>query len=297
MRLHRFLARRLAWQLLILWAVLTATYVMFDLIPSVSRCIGCEVVFAVEEPYLAWMTDVLTLNLGTTRDGEPVLGLLAAATPVTLAYLVPSVVLATLLGLLAGLYRSVADGLPAWLTGGGVHLGVALPTFLAAAILLRWLEAEAGTALRYDPALGPFAGPNLPVVAVAVAFTTVGLAAAQARYVHAETAEYVGMDFVKTLRAGGAPRLAVARHLLRNAVAPVLSLVVTRTLTTLLLTVFVVEFVVGLPGLGELTLASIRARDDRVVVGMVVVVVGVATAGDLFQDVAAAVLDPRVTEE
>lgn len=297
MRLRRFLVRRLAWQLVVLWLVLTATYVLFALIPDISFCIGCPVITAIEEPYLAWLVDVVTLDLGTTREGEPVLGLLADAAPATLAYLLPSLVLAALLGLLGGLYRSVADGPPAWLVGGAVHLWVAVPTFLGGLLALRWLRTQAELALTYDPALGPYAGPNLPVVALAAAFTTLGLGAAQARYVHAETAEYVGMDFVKTLRAGGAPRRALARHLLRNAVAPLLSLVVTRTLSTLVLTVFVVEFVFGLPGLGDLTLSSIRVREDRVVVGMIVLTVVVAAAGDLFQDVASALLDPRVTEE
>jgi peptide/nickel transport system permease protein len=227
----------------------------------------------------------------------PVARLLADAAPVTLAYLVPSLVLATLLGLLGGLYRSVGEGPPAWLAGGAVHFWVALPTFLGGVLTLRWLQHRGGVTMVYDPAFGPFAGPNLPVVALATAFTALGLGAAQARYVHAETAEYVGMDFVKTLRAGGAPRLALARHLLRNALVPLLSLVVTQTLTTLVLTVFVVEFVFVLPGLGDLALDAIRSRNDRVVVGLIVVTVLVAAAGDLFQDVAGALLDPRVTEE
>lgn len=297
MRLHRFLVRRLAWQVVILWAVLTGTYVVFDLIPAVARFIGGPNLVAIEEPYLAWLTDVATLDLGRTRDGEPVVGLLAGAAPVTAAYLLPSLVLAPVLGLLAGLYRSVSDGPGARLVGATVHLWVAIPTFLGGVLALRWLQTQAGMALRYDPSAAPFAGPNLPVVALAAAFTTLGLAAVQARYVHAETAEYVAMEFMKTLRASGAPRPAVARHLLRNAVVPLLSLVVTRTLTTLLLTVFVVEFVFGLPGLGELTLTSIRAREDRVVVGMIVLTVAAAAAGDLFQDLAGALLDPRVAEE
>jgi peptide/nickel transport system permease protein len=81
---------------------------------------------------------------------------------------------------------------------------------------------------------------------------------------------------------------------LRSLVASLLSLFTAELVSVLVLNVFVVEFVFGIPGIGQLTLGAIQQRDLPLVLGTTMVVVFVGIGGSLLTDLATMVLDPRV---
>jgi ABC-type dipeptide/oligopeptide/nickel transport system permease component len=91
--------------------------------------------------------------------------------------------------------------------------------------------------------------------------------------------------------------LAVARNVFRNAIVPLLSLLVTRTTSVLLLGLYVVESVFEVPGLGLLTLEAIRYPDVGVITAVVFLAVLAGGLGNLLQDLASELLDPRVDRE
>ena len=120
------------------------------------------------------------------------------------------------------------------------------------------------------------------------------LLAGQARYARAESSEYVNAEFVKLLRAKGASGWAVARHLLRNAAVPLLSLFFADLLVIVALNIFVLEVVFGIPGLGQLSYEAIQNRDLPLILGTVMVLVFAGIFGNLFQDITYRTLDPRI---
>jgi peptide/nickel transport system permease protein len=130
----------------------------------------------------------------------------------------------------------------------------------------------------------------LPVV-VLVTSTIAGIM----RYSRAEALEYVEAAFVKTARAKGAGELRVlSRHVLRPAAVPLVTILLGDILTIFLASSYLVEVVFGIPGLGQLSWEAILAQDTALVLGTTLVFTFIAVVGNLLQDVAYTVLDPRI---
>ncbi|WP_435156094.1 ABC transporter permease subunit [Haladaptatus sp. DFWS20] len=123
------------------------------------------------------------------------------------------------------------------------------------------------------------------------------LLAVQIRYTRSTSLEYVPAEFVKTLHSNGASACDVGRHVLRNAALPLVSLFFAETATILFITILVVEMVFGLPGFGTLTFNAIKARDPGLILATTMIPIFIGLAGNLIQDIAYAVLDPRVGYE
>ena len=106
--------------------------------------------------------------------------------------------------------------------------------------------------------------------------------------------EVLRQDFVRTAWAKGLKeRVVVIRHVLRNSLIPIVTMLGLQ-LPILLGGAVVVEFIFGLPGLGSLVLASLESRDYPVVSGVNLVVAGFVLVGNLLVDVSYAWLDPRI---
>ena len=218
----------------------------------------------------------------------PVIGLVGNALGHTLRYVLPAVLFAVVCGLGAGLYsathqRSLLDRL-----GTSVaYLGFSFPNFWLGTIALvlvgtgGWLGVRSGSEFLRTT--------TLPA---AVLGTT--LFAGQLRYTRAQSLEYIDAEFIKLVRAKGATNGRVGRHLLRNAAIPLLSLFFADMLGLLVLNIFVIEYVFGIPGIGSLGLVAVQGRDLPVVLGTTMVIVLFGVAGNLLQDVAHRMVDPRI---
>jgi peptide/nickel transport system permease protein len=115
------------------------------------------------------------------------------------------------------------------------------------------------------------------------------------RYARAEALEYVRAAFVKAARAKGASEWRIlTRHVLRPTLVPLSTILVGDLLGIILSASYLVEVVFGIPGLGRLSLEAIRRQDTALVLGTTLVPVLVAVLGNLLQDLAYALLDPRI---
>ncbi len=114
------------------------------------------------------------------------------------------------------------------------------------------------------------------------------------RYMRSAAIDTLAQDYVRVARAKGLPaRVIVARHVLRNSLAPVVTLL-GLSVPAVLTTGLVVEYVFNFPGLG-LTYFNAAVNADYPVELGITVIAGVATVlGSLLADLAYAVLDPRV---
>ena len=115
------------------------------------------------------------------------------------------------------------------------------------------------------------------------------------RVMRASMLEVLGLDFVRAARAKGLAEGAVlVRHVLRNALLPVVTLVGLQG-ATLLGGSVVVESVFSLPGLGRLAYESVVQRDLNMLLGIVFVSTLLVITVNLLVDLAYARLDPRIT--
>jgi peptide/nickel transport system permease protein len=203
-----------------------------------------------------------------------------------------------------GVYQAVRRGLPVERALNGVSLFFySLPDFwLALMVLLAfsyWLPIFPAGGM-VDTTLHEYLGfwgrigdriRHLVLPAATLALLTT---AAIARYQRAAMLEVVELDFVRTARAKGLPeRTVVARHALRNALLPVITLI-GLALPALVGGAVFVETVFSWPGMGRLAAEAIASRDYPLITATVAVGGVTVTLGSLLADVLYAVADPRV---
>jgi oligopeptide transport system permease protein len=119
-------------------------------------------------------------------------------------------------------------------------------------------------------------------------------AAFLARITRASVLEALRQDFTRTARAKGLRDWTVLnRHVLRNALIPVLT-VIGPLAANLLVGSFIVEFIFGVPGVGRLFVQAVQARDYGVIMGATLFYALVVAVANLVVDVSYAAADPRI---
>lgn len=256
------------------------------------------------ERYFDWLIDITTLDwgrsfgtTGTATDygagyatNVPVTMLVVRALYYTLWYVLPAIALSVISGIAIGLYTATHQHtLVDRLGTAAAYLGFSLPNFWLAEML--FLFVIGGSIL-----IG-FSARTYEILSLVIFPTgilTTSLLAGQIRYARAQSLEYLNTEFIKLVRAKGAKKWRVARHLLRNAAIPLFSLFFTEMLGIVVLNIFVIEYVFRIPGLGGLSLVAIQSRDLPVILGTSIVIILFGMVGNLLQDIAYLVLDPRM---
>ncbi|MFC7215584.1 ABC transporter permease [Saliphagus sp. GCM10025334] len=318
----RILAQRLALGAIAAWAVLTVMFALFaatedwvldrrlalaayggadpDELESIRQSYLADrgLDRPLIEQYVDWMGNMITLEWGNSfRSGEAVFPLVREATLETALYVVPAIVLATTLGLAVGAYAAMnVRSIHGNGATGMVYLLFAIPNFWAGFLILS-ASATASAAFRWRSEFNYITVTELPFLygrVLPVVLVTTTLLAAIVSYARAYARQYYTADLTKLVRAKGGGRLDVARHVLRNAAIPLLSLVFAETLALLAISVIIIEAVFGIGGIGSLFYNAVWTRDLPVVMGVTVVVVAFGVVGNVVQDLAYSLLDPRV---
>lgn len=317
----RWLVRRLASSVAIVFAVVTLTFFVIRLAPgkpfmpqgdrpmdpAVEKALceqfGCDKdLFTQYRKYLAALA---TGNFGVSfTHRRPVSELLARVIPNTLLLTSAALLLDFLLGVALGVFqamraRSVADVA----LGTGTLFLASVPTFWLGMILVivfaQWLHWF------------PVAGMGDPVFAVthgwparmldhvwhlvlpAVTLGVVG-AATTARYQRAAALDAKAHDYVRTARAKGlAERAVMIRHVLRNALLPTVTLF-GLSFPFLLTGAVLIETLFVWPGMGRLAADAILQRDYPVVSATLLVASVMVVLGSFIADVLTSLVDPRI---
>jgi len=251
--------------------------------------------------YARWLAGMARGDLGTSVAYDtPVTELLAERLALSLPLAVMAMLLTTVLALVLGVYAASHHNRPGDL---GVmafsQLGIAIPNFwfailliLVFAVKLQWFPAGGFPGWREEDGGGLWPGLQallLPAVALAVV-----QAAILARITRSAVLEVMREDFVRTARAKGLGRRAVLwRHVLRNAMIPVIT-VMGLQFANLLTGTIVVENVFSLPGIGRLVFQAIANRDLIVVRNVVMLLAALVIVINFVVDVLYAVIDPRL---
>lgn len=248
------------------------------------------------QQYLAFWSGVLRGDLGTSLvDDYPVVSEIALRLPRTLQLIAAGVFLSILIGVPAGTYAALKPGGTFDRIASAIAaLLLAVPVFVLGTLLILLLAQQ----LRLMPA-GGYVDPmrnfgqflllvTLPAVAIAK-----GLAAVLFRMTRASMLDALSKDFVRTARAKGLTRTRVTlRHVLRNALVPILT-VLSLHMGTLLGGTVLVEYVFNWPGLSTPLLRAVEARDYPMVVGIVLTISGLFLLINLITDILYGLLDPR----
>jgi len=246
--------------------------------------------------YLHWIGHLLVGDFGISYTYKtPVWPLIAERLTLTYPLAISAMLLTVLLALSLGVYAASRHNKPGDITIMGIsQLGISLPNFwfgllliLLFAVNLGWFTAGGfpGWAGGLEAAKSLIL-PSLSLAAVQTAILT--------RITRSSVLEVLREDFVRTARAKGLSRRAVLwRHVLRNAMIPVIT-VIGLQFGNLLAGAIVVEQVFSLPGLGRLIFQAISNRDIEVVKAAVVLLAFTVVSVNFIVDVLYAVIDPRL---
>jgi peptide/nickel transport system permease protein len=249
------------------------------------------------ERYLTWVGGMMTGDLGNSYTySSPVLDLVLERLALTVPLALMAMAMTTVLALCVGIYA--ASNHNKWgdvSLMGLTQVGIAIPNFWFAILLilllsvhLQWFSAG-GFPGWEDGVLEGFKSLLLPALSLAVV-----QAAILARITRSAVLEVLREDFVRTARAKGLSKNAtVWRHVLRNAMIPVIT-VMGLQFAELLAGTIVVENVFYLPGLGRLIFQSISNRDLIVVRNCVMLLATMVVIVNFVVDILYAVIDPRV---
>lgn len=247
--------------------------------------------------YLQWVGELTRGQLGTSYTySVPVAELLEARVQITLPLAVMAMALSVALALGLGMFAASHHNRKGDVLVMGVsQLGISIPNFWLALLLIAVFAVQLGWFSS-----GGFPGWDAGAWAAlkALILPAVALAAVQgailARFTRAAVLETMREDYVRTARAKGlSRRQALWRHVLRNAMIPIVT-VMGLQFANLLAGTIVVENVFALPGIGRLILQSISNRDLAVVRDVVMLLAAVVVLVNLIVDLLYAAIDPRL---
>ena len=299
----RYIARRLFYMLIALFIIITVTWFISKLLPGTpfadeklsdeSRA-QLFAKYGLDEPLLVqygkYMLNVLHGDLGNSYyfQGRPVTQIVLDRLPVSAFLGVQAVLIGLVTGLVLGIvaalrHNSVWDSLATVLA----VLGVSVPSFVLGPILQYWL----GLKLGWFPIafFESWWHSVLPSLALSVFVTS-----QVARFIRAEILEVMGQDYVTLARAKGLSGLAVVvRHVLRNALIPLVT--VLAPLTIYIVTgSLVVEQIFSVPGIGEQFVRSIVVNDYAMILGTTIFFSVLFISALLIQDILYGIIDPRI---
>ena len=303
-----YLVRRLLWLPVILFAVSFVTFVLGRYGPGdpVQVLMGQhnnpEVVERIREQrglndnifvqYGRYVSNVALGDFGESFKyrGRTVTELLKPKMWVSAQLNIAAMILSVGLGVPIGLFAALRQG-SLWDTAAVMMTLTwqSVPVFLTAPGLL-WVFAHK---LPLLPTHGWDGFFSTSIILPAIAMGIPGVAIVT-RLTRASTLEVISLDYVRTARAKGLSEMAVrSRHILRNAMIPVVTSL-GLSLAAIAFTSFIVERFFGIPGIGNLLIESVFARDYPIIEGVVLIGTTMFVLVNLLVDLLYPILDPRI---
>jgi peptide/nickel transport system permease protein len=242
--------------------------------------------------YVRYIGHVMTGDLGRSiQQNRPVVDELGDAWPATLQLTVAALLLAAVVGVATGIVSAIwPNSLFDALSRLSSLFGLSMPVFWTGLVLIVvfafWLPLL--------PVGGVGSPSHLVLPAVTLALPSIAMIA---RMTRSSVLEVLREDYVRTARAKGVgERLVVAKHALRNAAIPILTLVGLQA-GQLMGGAVLTETVFAWPGLGRLMVKAIFARDYILLQGAVLIFAMAFVVINLIVDLSYGMLDPRVSRQ
>lgn len=248
--------------------------------------------------YWLFLSKLLHGNLGYSfQFNRSVDSLLATELPRDLVLGGLALILSVLIAIPVGIAQAVRRNRMVDHVGTGVSfLLYSMPQYAIALLLIQFLSISfhvfPAEAPQSTSAWGVLSHPNALVLPVAS--LTLVTYAQFSRYMRSSAIDTLAQDYMRTARAKGLPeRLVLSRHLLRNSLIAVVTLV-GLSIPYVITGTLIIEQVFNFPGAGlEYFNAALR-NDYEVMLGITVLVGLVTVIGNLVADIGYAILDPRI---
>jgi peptide/nickel transport system permease protein len=299
--------RRLAWTVLVVWFVVTATFAMTTLIPAdpARALLGPHATpeaiqrgrahYCLDKGFLGqyacYVDHVVHFDLGESyRSKRAVTSIIASriwpTAQLALAAIFLSLVIGVPLGVLAAVRR---NRWPDHAANVMSMIGQSAPTFFVGTLFLYLFAYRFG----WFP-IGGYGGLS-HLVLPAATLATAGVAY-YSRVVRTELVDALGEDYIRTARAKGMPEHEVVmKHGLRNALGPLVTLI-GLDLGILLGGAVVTEYIFAWPGLGREVLQAILDLDLPLILGVVLVSAIAIAVANLLVDLVYLWIDPRLRD-
>lgn len=313
MKLVRPILLRLAYSVLSLLFIAAVTFLATDMAPGdparviagekateqAYRTIRAEM--GLDQPlprrFAQYMTNLAQGDMGRSYFGArtPVVEKIKQNLPMTLTVASLAIGLAALVGISLGVFAGVRPG--GWVDRvilGGSTLGVTIPNFVLAPVLVLILSVQMGllpTSWSVNRTASDFYYLVLPVTILSLRPM-----ATLTRLTRAQMIDTMQQEFIRLAIAKGVPRTRlILRHGLRNAIMPVITAMGT-SFGFLLTGSFIVETAFTMPGIGREAIEAIQKRDIPMIQGTTLVAGALFVFVNLVVDILQPILDPRIRE-
>jgi oligopeptide transport system permease protein len=299
-----YIVRRILWLIPVLLVVSLITFTLMHLVPGgpwsgdrnlqpgVDKVISAR--YHLKDPiweqYARWVFDFIRGDFGPSfKYADRSIGqIIGEGLPATVFLGLMSFVLSIAVGIPLGIIAALGHNRwPDYLATFVSMIGISTPSFVLAILLIVVFSVW----LKILPPLG-WRGPDtwvMPVIALS------GYQIAQiARYTRASMLEITRKDYIRTAHSKGLrERAVVVRHMIRNALIPVVT-ILGPILAFLVTGSFIIEHFFGIPGIGRYYVQGIVQRDYSLIMAMTVIYAFAVAALNLVVDVLYGYIDPRI---
>jgi len=302
--LLKYIFKRILIGIIVLWLIATLTFFLAHAMPggpfTRDKALPEPILnnlnarYHLDDPitkqYVDYMGNLLRGDFGPSfrYPTETVNDLIARGFPISATIGIFALIFALVLGIPAGMISALnhnkwQDGLSLIVT----TILISVPNFIIATLLMYVFAYK----LRWVPAAlwGTPKQAILPIIALGaypLAFIT--------KLMRSSTLEILGQDCIRTSKAKGMPKkIIIFRHILRNSILPVLSIIGPIT-ASVLVGGLVIEKIFAIPGLGQHLINGILNRDYTVIMGLTVFYSFMLVTAVLITDIIYSLVDPRV---
>ncbi|HEX7542036.1 MAG TPA: ABC transporter permease [Anaerolineales bacterium] len=300
----KYVIRRLLWMVLVLFIVAFITFCLMHLVPGgpwdKEKALAPQVIanlnkkYGLDQPFIIqfknYIFNALRGNLGVSYvyQDRSVTSIIMSGLPISATLGVISFLLAVVIGIPLGIAAALRQNSAVdYFAVTFATIFASIPNFVLGILLmvifsvtLHWLPTSGWGSIRqiFMPA---FALAALP-------------AAYMARISRASMLDVIRQDYIRTARAKGlAERVVLVRHILRNAMIPVVT-IAGPELAALVTGSFIIESLFSIPGIGRLFVQGVFQRDYGLIMGTVLFYAFAIAIINLAVDILYGMIDPRI---
>ena len=317
--MRSYIIKRLFYSVIIAWGILTITFILLRIGPTspVDRYIlniaakgqdvesvrqAIEARYGLDKPiieqYLLYMGNLLQGKWGWSFSAsQPVMDLIGSHWIYSFQLILLATIFAIIIGVGLGILSAVKQNTKIdYATSIFSFIGISIPGFWLGLMLILVFAVYLGVfKTYYDTSYPIWSLENLRQLILPVLTLGIGSLAGYVRYTRSAMLDNLRKEFVTTARAKGlSERTVIGKHVLRNAVLPLVTIIMFDLGSIVFGGAYLTEIVFGIPGLGQVSFNAIFANDYAVVIAVTLIGTFLVLFINLATDLIYTYLDPRI---